>query len=146
MEARLKRRFFQQLITLGADTRCTADLLRYFYRHPSVYITADQLASSVGYGRGDIEAAICTLTEVGLVVQRRHNRLAAALYHLVAEEWLSDLAQATSTVRGRRQLRLVLRSRELCRRASAAITRADTRLLHSERLLATIRPTPRAGP
>jgi biotin operon repressor len=141
----VKRPFFQQLITLGADTRCAADLLRYFYRHPSVYVTTDQLGSSVGYSRGDIEAAICTLTQAGLIVQRRHQRLAAALYHLVAEEWLSDLAQAASTVRGRRQLRLVLRSRELCRRAAAANTRAGIRLHHSERLLATIRTTPRAG-
>jgi hypothetical protein len=141
----VKRRFFQQLITLGADTRCAADLLRYLYRHPSVYITTDQLASSVGYGRGDIEAAICTLTQAGLIVQRRHQRLTAALYHLVAEEWLSDLSHAAATVRGRRQLRLVLRSRELCRRAAAANTRAYKRLCHSERLLAAIPPTPRAG-
>jgi biotin operon repressor len=142
----VKKRFFQHLITLRADTRCAADLLRYLYRHPSAYVTTDQLASSVGYSRGDIETAICTLTQAGLIVQRRHQRLTAALYYLVAEEWLSDLAQATSTVRGRRQLRLVLRSRELCRRAAAATTRADMRLHHSARLLATIRRTLRAGP
>ena len=141
----MKRRFLQQLITLGADTRCAADLLRYFYRHPSMYVTTDQLASSVGYGRSDIEVAICTLTQAGLIVQRRHQRLTAALYHLVAEEWLSDLAEAASTVRGRRQLRLVLRSRELCRRAAAANTRSYKRLSHSETLLAAIPPTPRAG-
>jgi biotin operon repressor len=145
LEVAVRERFVQHLVTLRADTRCAADLLRYFYRHPSVYITTDQLASSVGYGRGDVEAAICTLTQGGLIVQRRHQRLTATLYQLVAEKWLSGLAQAASTARGRRQLRLVLRSHELFRRAAAANARAKARLDRSEKLLAMMRPTTRAG-
>ena len=144
-EGRVKTRFFQKLMTLGADTRCAADLLRYFSRHPSLYVTTAQLASSVGHSQGDVEATISTLTQAGLIVQRRHQRLTAALYHLVAEEWLSELVQAASTVRGRRQLRRVLRSHELCRRAAATNARAIARLDRSARLLTTIRPAPRAG-
>jgi hypothetical protein len=145
LEATVKQRFFQHLITLQADTRCAVDLLRYFYRHPSVYVTTDQLASSVGYGRDNIEAAIGTLTQGGLIVQRGHRRLTAALYHLVAEKWVSELAHAASTARGRRHLRLVLRSHELCRRAAVANARANARLDRSGRLLTMIRLIPRAG-
>jgi hypothetical protein len=137
--------FLQHLITLRAETRCAADLLRYFYRHPRVYVTIDELATSVGYGPGNIEEAICRLTQGGLIVQRRHRRLTATLYQLVTEQWLSELAQAASTARGRRLLRLVLRSHELCRRAAVANARANARLDRSERLLTMMRPTPRAG-
>jgi hypothetical protein len=144
-EVVVKERFLQHLITLRADTRCAADLLRYFYRHPRVFVTIDELASSVGYGRGSIEAAICTLTQGGLIVQRRHRRLTATLYHLVTEQWLSELARAASTARGRRLLRRVLRSHELCRRAAATNARANTRLDRSGRVLTMIRLIRRAS-
>jgi hypothetical protein len=143
----VKDRFLQHLIKLRADTRCAADLLRYFYRHPRVYVTIDELARSVGYGPGNIEAAICTLTQGGLIVQRRHQRLTATLYQLVTaqQQWLSELARAASTARGRRRLRLVLRSHERCRRAAATNARANARLDRSWRLLTVIRPVPRAS-
>jgi DNA-binding MarR family transcriptional regulator len=135
----MQRWFFRQLAARGVDTRCAADLLKYFQRHPSIYITTSELAVRVGYSRGDIEAAISSLTRAGLLVERRrHHTCAAVLYRLVAEDWLSELAQAASSVRGRRQLRTVLRSRELCRRAAVVTARAEANLGRSATVLETI--------
>jgi len=140
----VKRRFLERLVALGVDTRCAADLLRYFQRHPTVYVTTDQLAACVGYAPDHIEAGILTLTRAGLLVQRRQPGLTAALYRLVAEAWLSELVRAASSASGRRQLRRVLRSHELCRRAAAANGRAEANLHRSDRLLRTVHLTPRA--
>jgi hypothetical protein len=131
----VKRGFLQHLIALSADSRCAADLLRYFQRHPTVYLTTDQLASCVGYGPDDINAGILALTQAGLLVQRRQRGLTAVFYRLVVEGWLSELVRAASTVAGRRRLRRVLRSHELCRRAAATNARAQTNLDRSDRLL-----------
>ena len=131
----MKRRFLQELIAREADTRCAADLLRYFLRHPSAYVTTAQLASSVGYGPDDIEAGISTLMRGGLLVQRRQVSVTAGLYHLVREEWLSELARATSSSAGRRHLRQLLRAHELRRRAAATNRRARAQLHRSDRIL-----------
>lgn len=131
----MKRRFLQELIEREAATRCAADLLRYFLRHPSAYVTTDQLASSVGYRPDDIEAGISALMRGGLLVQRRPVSLTAALYHLVREEWLSELARAASSAAGRRHLRQVLRAHELRRRATATNLRARLQLHRSDRIL-----------
>ena len=133
----MKRRFLQHLMALGADTRCAADLLRYFQRHPTVYVTTNQRASCVGYGPDDIEAGICILTRGGLLVQRRQPGLMATLYRLVAEEWLSELTRAASSPCGLQQLRRVLLSHELCRRAAATNGRAKAKLHRTKRLLRT---------
>lgn len=141
----MKRRFLQQLTALGADTRCAVDLLRYFQRHPTVYVTTDQLASCVGYISADVEAGISTLTCAGLLVQRRHRRLTATLYRLVAGASLPELARAASSPSGRRHLRRVLRSHELCRRAAATNARAEATLDHSDRVLRKVYLTRRSG-
>jgi len=107
-----------QLIALGVNTRCAVDLLRYFQRHPTAYVTTDQLASCVGYVFADIEGAIASLTRAGLLMQRRHRRLTAAVYRLVPGQPLSELAKAASSASGWQQVRRVLRSHELSRVAS----------------------------
>jgi len=112
------RRRVLQLIALGVDTRCAVDLLRYFQRHPTAYVTTDQLASCVGYVSADIEGGIATLTRAGLLVQRRHRTLTAAVYRLVPGKSLSELARDASSAAGWQQLRRVLRSHELSRRAA----------------------------
>jgi hypothetical protein len=127
----------KELIALGANTRCAADLLMYFERHPTVYVTTNHLASCVGYAPDVVEASIVTLIRAGLVVRRWQPRLTAALYRLAAEEWLSELARAASSTGGRRQLRRVLQSHELCRRATATNSRAKARLDRSRRVLRT---------
>jgi hypothetical protein len=102
----------------------------------------NQLASCVGYGVHDIEAGISTLTRAGLLMQRRQPRLTAALYRLVPDDWLSELARAASSTSGRRQLRRVLRAHELCRRAAATIARAEAQLDRSDRLLRMVYDSP----
>ena len=102
----------------GVDTRCAVDLLRYFQRHPTAYVTTDQLASCVGYVSADIEGGISTLTRAGLLVQRRHRRLQAAIYRLATGKSLSDLARAASSSSGWQQLRRRLRPHDLSRRAA----------------------------
>jgi len=132
----VNRRLLQKLLTLAVDVRCAVDVLVYFYRHPNVYVTTGWLPARVGYRPEEVEAAIEALTRAGFIVQHRHPSLTAAvLYRLAESESAFEFVQTVDALRWRRQLYLMLRSRERCRRAVAA----DRRLERAERLLATVR-------
>jgi hypothetical protein len=134
---------FRDLLTLEADARCAVDLLMYFQRHPDVYVTSEWLAARVGYGPEKVEAAIRALANAGVIVRRRHPSLPAVLYRVVdADRWPGSGAIAY-TARWRRQLYLVLRSRERGRRAAVAGARADANLERTTTLLSRMQPQPR---
>ena len=121
------------------ETRCAADLLVYFHRHPNVFVTTDWLPSRIGYVAQDVDAAIESLTSAGVITQRRHAERDVVMYRLTATPWSPGSAQIESINRWRRQIWLLLEAYERCERAAVHAARARQRVERTEALLATIR-------
>lgn len=124
----------QRLGLIDGDRQCAVDLLVYFSRHRRSYLAVDDIARRVGYGRPQTHHAIGALVRAGLIRERRGALPGVGAYAVDAAEWLTTLRHVVSRPRGRRQLRLVLRSRARCQRAEVTLTSAY-RMLESSALV-----------
>ena len=129
-------------------TRCALDLLAYFYRHPSTYVTMDALALRVGHPAAAVEAGIDALTRAGVIVQHRHATLGAVMCRLLLPRLPPGAASSAFATRWRRQTLLIAKARERCRRAAMRATRSEERLARTNVLLTALgrhRHFPRDG-
>jgi len=61
---------------------CDLDLLVFFYRHPRVLLTAEQLIAYLGRDREEVAKSLESLIEAGLVARSQSAAHAARLYVL----------------------------------------------------------------
>ena len=91
---------------VGAVRRpCDLDLLVFFYRHPRVLLTAEQLIAYLGRDREEVAKSLDSLIEAGLVARSQSPAHAARLYvlelHALPGGLLSSFLKIVATREGR---------------------------------------------
>ena len=95
----------RKLLDPGIRDACDLDLMLFFYRHPRVLLTADRLATCVGYDREPVARALDGLIAGGLLAQIRSRSNTVNLYVLelggLASEALASLLEFAVSRDGR---------------------------------------------
>jgi len=110
----------------GIHHACDLDLLLFFYRHRGALLTAEWLATFVGYGRERVAKSLDGLVEAGLLTRSRDSSLGARLYRVelnAAEGSLAALLSIAASREGRSHAMRLLASGPNGLRRSAPLTR-----------------------
>lgn len=94
---------------------CDLNLLLFFDRHPAALMTSEQLAAFVGYDVSQVGKSLDFLVDRQLLVRSQNPTHFARLYRFKADHGgeVQEILRVALTVTGRRQLRQILRQRQL---------------------------------
>jgi hypothetical protein len=107
----------EQLLNIARiKTPCDLDLVLFFARHPDALMTSEQLALLVGYDLQQIAKSLELLVKRKLLRRTQNPTHPARLYRFRPDHWsqrFRDILKIASTVEGRRQIRQLLRQRQV---------------------------------
>ena len=93
---------------------CDLDLLLFFHRHPTAFLTSEQLAGYVGYSLAQTGDSLDVLIGARLLTRSATQAQSARMYHLMVggtqRGWLQSLLALAASRQGRRQLRQALKA------------------------------------